>query len=875
MLYGRLDDLRDRASGRLSKVLLETGGTPAARSERDAFVEMYSQRITQLDAAENGLCFGRLDLAEGDRRYIGRIGILDDTSDYEALLVDWRAPAARPFYIATAFTPEGVLRRRHIRTRQRKVTGVDDEVLDIGPDGEAGQERAAGHAGLTGEAALIAALSATRTGRMADIVETIQAEQDLIIRSPHNGVTVVQGAPGTGKTAVALHRAAYLLYTYREQLSRRGVLIVGPNPTFLRYIGHVLPSLGETGVLMLTIADLYPGITARRGEAPETAEIKGRPAMAGVLAAAVRNRQQLPAEPLEITFEREVLTLDRKTVQRARERARRSRRPHNQARPIFVREIINALVQQVTSKFTAGLRETDKMVAEILGEEVPAADSTVLGSADTEDIRAELRQDPKVRAAIAQLWPVLTPQRLLDDLFASPRRLAAAAPRLGAAERDLLRREPGGGWTPADVPLLDEAAELLGDDDRVARQRARRERQQQVAYAQGVLDIVSRDLEDDPEILMAYDLLNADRLAGRHEELSYLTTAERAALDRTWAFGHIVVDEAQELSEMAWRMLMRRCPSRSMTIAGDIAQSSNPASATSWDQVLDPASGQPLAAGPADHQLPDPRGDHDRGRGRAGQDRPGLRRAHVGAGDGDDAVAAGGQGGRAGLPGGGSRGPRGRGGRGWQRRGAGPAGPGRRGHRGRDRRPAGRRNGHRAGGIGPASTGRGRRAWTEPSQHRPSQRRPGPRRSGRRGPGRRSRRGRPGPGRAGRGADRQPGQGTGVRLGADRRPGPDPGRVPARPERPVRRDDQGHPAARRRPSRPRPRGAAPADPPAMTTPAGGAPNQGISGPGPSDQGIPASTAPATGTPATGPPPSGTRPRSAGSAIRWPTWSPTT
>jgi DNA helicase IV len=588
MLYGRLDDLRDRASGRLSKVLLETGGTPAARSERDAFVEMYSQRITQLDAAENGLCFGRLDLAEGDSRYIGRIGILDDASDYEALLVDWRAPAARPFYIATAFSPEGVLRRRHIRTRQRQVTGVDDEVLDVGPDGQASPDRAAGHAGLTGEAALIAALSATRTGRMADIVETIQAEQDLIIRSPHSGVTVVQGAPGTGKTAVALHRAAYLLYTYREQLSRRGVLIVGPNPTFLRYIGHVLPSLGETGVLMSTIADLYPGITARRGEAPETAEIKGRPAMAGVLAAAVRNRQQLPAEPVEITFEREVLTLDRKTVQQARERARRSRRPHNQARPIFVREIINALVQQVTSKFTAGLRETDKMVAEILGEEVPVADSTVLGSADTEDIRAELREDPKVRAAIAHLWPVLTPQRLLDELFASPRRLAAAAPRLPAAERDLLRREPRGGWTPADVPLLDEAAELLGDDDRLARQRARRERQQQVAYAQGVLDIVSRDLEDDPEILMAYDLLNADRLAGRHEELSYLTTAERAALDRTWAFGHIVVDEAQELSEMAWRMLMRRCPSRSMTIAGDIAQSSNPAGAVSWEQILTP-----------------------------------------------------------------------------------------------------------------------------------------------------------------------------------------------------------------------------------------------------------------------------------------------
>jgi DNA helicase IV len=590
MLYGRLDDLRDRASGRLSQVLLETGGTPAARSERDSFVEMYSRRITQLDAAENGLCFGRLDLSEGDRRYIGRIGILDDTDDYQALLVDWRAPAARPFYIATAFSPEGVLRRRHIRTRQRTVTGVDDEVLDFDGDASAAGVPA-GHTGLTGEAALIAALSATRTGRMTDIVETIQAEQDLIIRSPHNGVTVVQGAPGTGKTAVALHRAAYLLYTYREQLSRRGVLIVGPNPTFLQYIGHVLPSLGETGVVMSTIADLYPGISARRAEPAEVAEIKGRAVMATVLATAVRNRQELPQEPVEIPFEREVLRLDRKIVQRARERARRSRRPHNQARPIFVREILDALVQQVTKKFTAGLRETDKLVAEILGEPEPAADSSVLGPADTEDIRGELRQDPRVQAAIARLWPVLTPQQLLDDLFDSPRRMAAAAPRLTREERAVLSRDPDGGWTPADVPLLDEAAELLGEDDRAARRRARRERQREIAYAQGVLDIVSRDLEDDPEILMAYDLINADRLAGRHEELSYLTTAERAAADRTWAFGHIVVDEAQELSEMAWRMLMRRCPSRSMTIAGDIAQATSLSSTSSWERVLAPALG--------------------------------------------------------------------------------------------------------------------------------------------------------------------------------------------------------------------------------------------------------------------------------------------
>ncbi len=600
MLYGRLDNLRDRASGRLAKVLLETGGTPAARTERDAFVEMYSQRITQLDAAENGLCFGRLDLSDGERRYIGRIGILDDSADYEPLLVDWRAPAARPFYIATAFSPEGVLRRRHIKTRQRKVTGIDDELLDLTTPGTegAGQVSMTGHAGLTGEAALIAALTASRTGRMRDIVETIQAEQDLIIRSPHDGVLVVQGGPGTGKTAVALHRAAFLLYTHRQQLSRRGVLIVGPNPTFLRYIGHVLPSLGETGVLMSTISELYPGIVADRAEAPEIATVKGSAAMAAVLAAAVRDRQQVPAAALELRFDREVLTLDRQTCVRARERARRSRRPHNQARQIFVQAVIDALARQVAGRLAASLREADRMVAEILGEEDPdlprsrrgsgSSGAGLLSEPEMDDIRAELRQDSAVQGVLARLWPALTPQRLLDDLFASPRRLASAASRLTEEQRALLAREPGGGWTPADVPLLDEAAELLGEDDRAARRRVQRERRERIAYAQGVLDIVSRDLEDDPEILMAYDMMDASRLAGRHEEFSNLTTAERAAADRTWAFGHIVVDEAQELSEMAWRMLMRRCPSRSMTIAGDIAQASTAAAASSWEDILSP-----------------------------------------------------------------------------------------------------------------------------------------------------------------------------------------------------------------------------------------------------------------------------------------------
>src|ERR1039457_4547720 len=569
-LYRRLDSNRDRASQRLARVMRENGGTHQARSEREALTAMYFRQLAQFDAAENGLCFGRLDFEHGDVRYIGRIGLRDESGEYEPLLMDWRAPAARPFYLATAASRDGVRRRRQIKTRQRTVTGLDDEELDLAiADPHA-------HQGLTGEAALLAAVNASRTGRMSDIVETIQAEQDQIIRSGLPGVLVVQGGPGTGKTAVALHRAAFLLYTHREQLSKRGVLIVGPNATFLRYIADVLPSLGETGVLMSTIADLYPGITARRAEPAATAAVKGTLAMAKLLAAAVRDRQWVPDDTLEITVERETLRLDRRTCIRARTRARQSRRPHNQARAIFVREITEALARQIESGIDA----------------VAPGAGSVLGELDVTTIRRELRGSGEVRRALDLLWPVLTPQRLIDDLFAAPRRLeaAAAAAVLTEPERALLLRSPGAGWTPADVPLLDEAAELLGEDDRAARAQAERRRRERVAYAQGVLDIMSRDDEDDsdPEILLGADMVDADRLAARHDPDAYLTAAERAAADRTWAFGHVIVDEAQELSEMAWRMLMRRCPAKSMTLVGDVAQTGDLAGTSSWQRALGP-----------------------------------------------------------------------------------------------------------------------------------------------------------------------------------------------------------------------------------------------------------------------------------------------
>jgi DNA helicase IV len=588
VLYTRLDDLRKRSNDRLAGVLRQSGGTHQARVERETFSAMYRQQIAQFDAAENGLCFGRLEFADGELRYVGRIGIHANTDDYAQLLMDWRADAARPFYLATAASPGDVRVRRHIKTQARKIASLDDEVLDLTV---ADPSR---HEGLTGESALLAALNTSRTGSMSDIVETIQAEQDVIIRAPMAGALVVQGGPGTGKTAVALHRAAYLLYTYRRQLEKRGVLVVGPNTTFLRYIGHVLPSLGETSVLLSTIGDLFPGVSATGTESSEVAAIKGRMGMARVIAAAVRDRQDVPDEPLEIRVDaarvRLVATSGRqespqefaadsgrlrltpRIVAQARERARRSRRPHNQARSVFAREIVNALTRQLTTRIGTDVR----------------TGASLMDQQDQSDLRRELRTDPAVRAAISTLWPILTPQQLVSDLLSEPDRLASAAPRMSAADRAALHRAPDAPWTPADVPLLDEAAELLGEDDRAIRAAEARRRRQEEAYAQGVLDIIGRDDEDDPEILMGADLVDASRLAARYEDEQNLTAAERAAVDRTWAFGHVIVDEAQELSQLAWRMLMRRVPARSLTIVGDVAQTGDLGGLHSWNEALDP-----------------------------------------------------------------------------------------------------------------------------------------------------------------------------------------------------------------------------------------------------------------------------------------------
>src|SRR5690606_18572859 len=280
-MYARLDVERQKAETALREGPAAGGGSAfQARVESAVATEEAARRLARLNGVERGLCFGRIDHradgdGPGDTLYIGRIGLRDD--DHEPMLIDWRAPAARPFYTATPGAPGTLARRRELRRRGGEVVGLDDEVFDL--DGLDESERA----GIVGEAALLAALRRGRTGRMSDVVATIQEEQDQVIRSGLHGVLVVQGGPGTGKTVAALHRAAYLLYTHRDVLERRGVLVVGPNATFLRYIDQVLPGLGETDVALATVGELYPGLKAKATDTPEVAVIKGDLRMADVV----------------------------------------------------------------------------------------------------------------------------------------------------------------------------------------------------------------------------------------------------------------------------------------------------------------------------------------------------------------------------------------------------------------------------------------------------------------------------------------------------------------------------------------------------------------------------------------------------------------
>ncbi|MCV7494522.1 MULTISPECIES: HelD family protein [Micrococcus] len=563
--YARLDALREEKERQLAAVR-RTGpqGSLQNHSERDAFASLYEDRLAQLYAVDDRLVFGRLDLdaeREGgadEQRYIGRIGLT--TEDHERLLVDWRAAEAGAFYQATAAHRGRVRRRRHLMLRGREVRDLEDDILDPTLLGEDGVRADA-------QGALLAAVTARRTGRMGDIVATIQAEQDEVIRAPLPGAVVVQGGPGTGKTAVALHRAAYLLYTHRERLARSGVLIVGPSTAFMRYIERVLPSLGETGVVMSSLGTLMPGVRAVPERDLDAAAVKGRLDMVDAVAHAVAQRQRLLVEPRRLMIDGTAVKLKPAMVRRARDKARATRKPHNEARVTFVKILVRELAEKLRKKLEKS-------------SGTPVQRDLLL-----EDVRTSR----DVRIALNLCWMPLTPEKLIGDLLTREDLLRAAAPWLSDAEVGALLRPADAPWTEADVPLLDEAAELLGRLDTPGRGgESAAQHERNLENARASLENMHQTLAD----LGVDGVVDAEQLAAANEARGVRrTTAETAAHDRTWTYGHVVVDEAQELSPMQWRLLARRCPMKSFTIVGDIAQSSRRDAAGSWASVLAPEFG--------------------------------------------------------------------------------------------------------------------------------------------------------------------------------------------------------------------------------------------------------------------------------------------
>jgi DNA helicase IV len=598
--YARLDVMR-RAAERVAEGYTEVtrGGTHQARLEREAAEAYTRRRLANLDIGEAPLCFGRLDLlpasttdsadpAEPEPYYIGRISVTDD--DLTPLVVDWRAPVAEPFYRATAIEPMGVARRRHFQTQGRKLIGIDDEVFDA---------EAAEASGFTvvGEGALLAALDRERTGRMRDIVATIQAEQDEAIRADIAGILVVAGGPGTGKTAVALHRAAYLLYTHRKRLASQGVLLVGPSPIFLRYIDEVLPSLGEDEVSLATPAALKPRLKVRGTESEGAAAVKGDVRMAKVIAAAIGDRERPMPRDVVVTLDGYVLRLRRRDSRRIIERAHARRGTHNERRPYvaglvfdhFRREYRRALVRAYRADRARLDTEAEQLELTADRSAATVSDPTVAASlargeaapAEWEgELAARVRRMPEVRAALDRMWPILSGAELVRDLFGFSALIRSAAGGvLTDDEQALLVRERGPDlaavqWTDADLALVDEADSILGPPS-AARPRSRRR-----ARRDPELDAARRTVEE----LGVGAFTNAADVLARYGSDFTGSAADDDGEPRT--FGHILVDEAQDLSAMQWRMLARRCPTGSMTLVGDFGQASRPGALSSWDDVV-------------------------------------------------------------------------------------------------------------------------------------------------------------------------------------------------------------------------------------------------------------------------------------------------
>ncbi|WP_260805973.1 RNA polymerase recycling motor ATPase HelR [Nocardioides sp. SLBN-35] len=538
-------DLEDR----LADVRRQPGGSGQEAMDRDLEVHRLGTRLRALRRYRLDLCLGRMVTTAGETVHIGRFGLTD--AEGRRLLVDWRSPAAEPFFGATHGSPMGLASRRRYRWTNGRVTDYWDEVFTA-------DALAAAGAALDDQSAFVASLGTSRSERMRDVLATIQADQDAIIRAGSRGTLVVDGGPGTGKTVVALHRAAYLLYADpRLGEGRGGVLFVGPHEPYLSYVADVLPGLGEEGVRTCTLRNLVAeGAAAAEETDPEVARLKADARMVGAVEPAVRLYEEPPTEGMVVATDWSDVWLSASDWAEAFG-APDPGTPHNEGRD----QVWEALLDILVDKHD----DTD---------------------ATEEQLRRSLRRNGELVDAVAKAWPMLEASDVVGDLWEVPAYLRHCAPWLSPDEVATLRRRPPQAWTTADLPLLDAARARLGDPEAA---RARRRQEATAAREREEMDRVVDHLiaTDDSDMMIMSMLRGTDlrgALAAGDQQSGQAADPDRYA----GPFAHVVVDEAQELTDAEWQMLLRRCPSRSFTVVGDRAQARHGFTET-WTERLERA----------------------------------------------------------------------------------------------------------------------------------------------------------------------------------------------------------------------------------------------------------------------------------------------
>ncbi|WP_267892854.1 RNA polymerase recycling motor ATPase HelR [Streptomyces sp. NBRC 110028] len=520
-------------SGRLDAARKAPGGIGQQAMDRDAEIHRLTARLRTLRRFGLDLCLGHMVGEDGGEPvYVGRLGLKDSAG--RQLLLDWRSPVAEPFFGATHANPMGLARRRRYRWTLGRVSDYWDEVFT--PDGFAG------HAALDDQSAFIASLGGNRSPRMRDVLGTIQADQDAIIRAGSRGALVVDGGPGTGKTVVALHRSAYLLYSDPRLGHRRGgVLFVGPHQPYLSYVSDVLPSLGEEGVRICTLRDLVAeGAGAAVEDDPQVARLKSSADMVKAIEKAVRFYEEPPAEGMTVTTDWADLWLSADDWAEAFD-APDPGTPHNEAREQIWAELVTILLAKLDGDVAPGL------------------------------FRRSLAQDEELVGTLHRAWPLIEAADLVGDLWSVPAYLRMCAPWLGPEDVRALRRTAAPqAWTVSDLPLLDAARQRLGDPE--ADRRRRRHRAAVEAERERMVSVVDNLMEaaDDEYGVGLVTMLRGEDFQDALVDETALPGADPDLL--AGPFAHIVVDEAQELTDAEWQMLLLRCPSRSFTIVGDRAQ---------------------------------------------------------------------------------------------------------------------------------------------------------------------------------------------------------------------------------------------------------------------------------------------------------------